>query len=195
MSHRDRSRHGHSLIAKVTDEIEGLARADATCGRLMTVPGIGPIIASAMVAATGNGAAFERARLCRMAWSSTEADVDRRSNNSWPHHKARKSLSTHALHSRRPLGSAPSDEMAKHGFGPWLTATARRLHCNVLTVALANKLGPHRFDRLGARTQLMKRALEGRFQNSNGMRPSKQPHFADQRRKGATEQFHGISMV
>ena len=29
---------------------------------------------------------------------------------------------------------------AKHSFGPWLTATARRLHCNVLTVALANKL-------------------------------------------------------
>jgi transposase len=62
MSHRDRSRHGHSLIAKVTDEIEGLARADATCGRLMTVPGIGPIIASAMVAATGNGAAFAKGR-------------------------------------------------------------------------------------------------------------------------------------
>src|SRR6201989_2214431 len=49
-------------IAKVTDEIEGLARADATCGRLMTVPGIGPIIASAMVAAIGNGAAFAKGR-------------------------------------------------------------------------------------------------------------------------------------
>jgi hypothetical protein len=29
---------------------------------------------------------------------------------------------------------------AKHSFGPWLAAAARRLHCNVLTVALANKL-------------------------------------------------------
>jgi transposase len=29
---------------------------------------------------------------------------------------------------------------AKHSFGPWLTAAARRMHCNVLTVALANKL-------------------------------------------------------
>ena len=29
---------------------------------------------------------------------------------------------------------------AKHSFGSWLTAAARRLHCNVLTVALANKL-------------------------------------------------------
>src|SRR5450756_3098220 len=29
---------------------------------------------------------------------------------------------------------------AKHSFGPWLTAAARRLHRNVLVVALANKL-------------------------------------------------------
>ena len=29
---------------------------------------------------------------------------------------------------------------AKHSFGAWLTAASRRLHCNVLTVALANKL-------------------------------------------------------
>ena len=27
-----------------------------------------------------------------------------------------------------------------HSFGQWLTAASRRLHCNVLTVALANKL-------------------------------------------------------
>ena len=27
-----------------------------------------------------------------------------------------------------------------HSFGPWLTAAARRLHRNILTIALANKL-------------------------------------------------------
>ena len=32
------------------------------CRQLMTVPGIGPIIASAMVAAIGNGAAFSKGR-------------------------------------------------------------------------------------------------------------------------------------
>jgi transposase len=46
----------------VTDEIEDLARTDVSCGRLMTVPGIGPIIASAMVAAIGDGASFARGR-------------------------------------------------------------------------------------------------------------------------------------
>ena len=45
-------------IERVTDEIEALARADEGCQQLITNPGIGPIISTAMVAAIGNGAAF-----------------------------------------------------------------------------------------------------------------------------------------
>jgi transposase len=49
-------------IETVTDEIETLAKADDNCRRVMTVPGIGPIISSAMVAAIGNGSAFAKGR-------------------------------------------------------------------------------------------------------------------------------------
>src|ERR1700745_3126589 len=49
-------------IETVTDEIETLAKNDDSCRRVMTVPGIGPIISSAMVAAIGNGSAFSRGR-------------------------------------------------------------------------------------------------------------------------------------
>ena len=49
-------------IEHVTDEIEVLAQGSESCRQLMTVPGIGPIIASAMVAAIGNGAAFAKGR-------------------------------------------------------------------------------------------------------------------------------------
>jgi transposase len=49
-------------IEHVTEEIEVLASGTEACRRLMTVPGIGPIIAGAMVAAIGNGAAFARGR-------------------------------------------------------------------------------------------------------------------------------------
>ena len=49
-------------IETVTDEIETLAKSDDNCRRVMTVPGIGPIISSAMVAAIGSGAAFARGR-------------------------------------------------------------------------------------------------------------------------------------
>ena len=43
-------------IAAVSAEIEALARQDDGSRRLMTVPGVGPIISSAVVAASGNGA-------------------------------------------------------------------------------------------------------------------------------------------
>ncbi|WP_459584010.1 IS110-like element ISBj4 family transposase, partial [Bradyrhizobium diazoefficiens] len=45
-------------IDRLSGEIEALARQDQACSRLMTVPGIGPIISSAMVAAIGTGDVF-----------------------------------------------------------------------------------------------------------------------------------------
>jgi transposase len=38
-------------VERLSDEIEAIARQDASCERLMSVPGVGPIISSAMVAA------------------------------------------------------------------------------------------------------------------------------------------------
>src|ERR1700756_3707745 len=49
-------------IETVTDEIEPLAKSDDSCRRVMTVPGLGPLISSAMVAAIGNGPAFAKGR-------------------------------------------------------------------------------------------------------------------------------------
>src|SRR5215813_12200177 len=49
-------------IADLSGEIEALARQDKGCERLMSVPGIGPIISSAMVAAIGTGDAFSKGR-------------------------------------------------------------------------------------------------------------------------------------
>jgi transposase len=49
-------------IEAVTSEIEALSKTTEACQHLMTVPGIGPIISSAVVAAIGNGTAFTRGR-------------------------------------------------------------------------------------------------------------------------------------
>ena len=49
-------------IESVSTEIEALAEQDDSCQRLMTVPGVGPIILSAVVAAIGNGAGFRQGR-------------------------------------------------------------------------------------------------------------------------------------
>src|SRR5438105_12665637 len=49
-------------IEDLSEEVEALARQDQACERLMTVPGIGPNISSAMVAAIGTGDAFSKGR-------------------------------------------------------------------------------------------------------------------------------------
>jgi transposase len=49
-------------IDQLSSEIGVLARQDSGCERLMSVPGIGPIISSAMVAAIGTGDAFAKGR-------------------------------------------------------------------------------------------------------------------------------------
>jgi transposase len=49
-------------IAHLSGEIAALARQDPGCERLLSVPGIGPIISSAMVAAIGAGDAFSKGR-------------------------------------------------------------------------------------------------------------------------------------
>jgi len=47
-------------IDELSSEIEELAKRDPACVRLMSVPGIGPIISSAMVAAIGRAMGFPR---------------------------------------------------------------------------------------------------------------------------------------
>jgi transposase len=49
-------------IERLSDGITALARQDAGCERLVSVPCIGPIISSAMVAAIGTGKAFSKGR-------------------------------------------------------------------------------------------------------------------------------------
>jgi transposase len=47
-------------LQALSAEVESLSDNDAACQRLMTVPGIGPIISSAVVAAIGTGSSFKQ---------------------------------------------------------------------------------------------------------------------------------------
>jgi transposase len=49
-------------IEKLNLELERISAADAGCTRIRQIPGIGPIVATAIVAAIGNGAAFRKGR-------------------------------------------------------------------------------------------------------------------------------------
>ena len=80
-------------IDGLSDEIEALARQDQACSRLMTVPGIGPIISSAMVAAIGTGDVFSKGRgLRRLARTGAQADLDGRPHDPRQNLQARQSL-------------------------------------------------------------------------------------------------------
>jgi transposase len=52
----------NSDIECVSDEIDAIAGQDAACQRLRQIPGVGPLVATATVAAIGNGAAFRKGR-------------------------------------------------------------------------------------------------------------------------------------
>jgi transposase len=49
-------------IEDVSAEIEEISRTEENCANIMTIPGIGPMISTAMVAAIGKGEAFDRGR-------------------------------------------------------------------------------------------------------------------------------------
>ena len=68
-------------IATVSAEIEALAEQDGPCQRLMTVPGIGPIISSAVVAAIVMVAASSRGATSVLGLARPKTGVDRRSND------------------------------------------------------------------------------------------------------------------
>jgi len=49
-------------IQAITDELERISHDNALCRRLRQIPGFGPLVSTATVAAIGNGAAFRRGR-------------------------------------------------------------------------------------------------------------------------------------
>ena len=49
-------------LVDLNQEVERIASSDAACTRLRQIPGIGPLVATAIVAAIGNGAAFRKGR-------------------------------------------------------------------------------------------------------------------------------------
>jgi transposase len=134
-------RHLDERIEQLTQEIELLARGTERCRQLMTIPGIGPIIASAMVAAIGSGTAFARGRdfaawlgLVPKQMSTGDRTILGRISK-----RGNRYLRTMFMQGARVILLRPRN-WAKHSFGSWLEAAAKRLHHNVLATALANKL-------------------------------------------------------
>jgi len=129
-----------SQIDDVDNEILSIAKTNEACQRLQTVPGVGPLASTAMVAAIGNGSAFQKARQfsawlglvpqqCSTGGKTKLLGISKRGNEY---------LRRLFIHGARSV--ALQVKRDRHAWGKWITALQQRTSSNVATVALANKL-------------------------------------------------------
>jgi transposase len=128
-------------IEGVSAEITALAKQDAACERLMTVPGIGPIISSAMVAAIGNGGAFSKGRdfgawLGLVPRQISTGDRTILGKISRQGNRYLRVLFVQAAW----VVLVKIKDWDRYGLKTWIEAAKKRMHHNVLAIALANKL-------------------------------------------------------
>ena len=128
-------------IDQLSDEITALARQDLGCGRLMSMPGIGPIISSAMVAAIGTGEAFTKGRDFA-AWLGLvprQISTGDRTILGKISKRGNRYLRVLFVQAAWVVLIKPQS-WERHGLKSWIEAAKKRLHRNVLAIALANKL-------------------------------------------------------
>jgi transposase len=132
--------HLQMRIDEADAVIQKIAGENEACRRLVVIPGIGPVTATAIIAAIGNGAAFKKGRGFS-AWlgivpgeyttggKQKLLGISKRGNS----------------YLRRLLvqgARAVLQQSAKQssGLSAWLAQLTTRVHSNVAAVALANKL-------------------------------------------------------
>jgi transposase len=128
-------------VESLSSEIEAVARHDADCERLMSVPGIGPIICSAMVAAIGRGEVFSKGRDFG-AWLGLvpkQTSTGDRTILGKISKRGNRYLRVLFVQAAWVVLIKPKS-WERHGLKPWIEAAKKRLHRNVLAIALANKL-------------------------------------------------------
>lgn len=121
--------------------LETISQNEANSQRLMSVPGVGPLISTAVVAAVGSGEAFERGRDFG-AWLGLvprQYSTGGRSILGGISKRGSKYLRTLFIQAAKVILMRPHN-WEKFSFGAWLQNAAPRMHANKLAVALANKL-------------------------------------------------------
>jgi transposase len=127
-------------IAAFDDEFAAQAKTDDVARRLASIPGIGVLNATALAAALGNAATFERGRDLA-AWLGlvprqlTTGGKPRLLGISKRGNKYLRKLLVHGARAALPSLSAGTTPLGK-----WLRGLQERAHKNTVIVALANKL-------------------------------------------------------
>lgn len=128
-------------IKTISSEIEEISKTEENCANVMTIPGIGPLISTAIVAAIGQGEVFDRGRDFA-AWLGL---VPRQFSTGGRTILGRISKRGNSYLRMLLVQAANVILMRPHrwdaiGLGPWLRGVVSRMPHNKAAVALANKL-------------------------------------------------------
>lgn len=127
-------------IERTSKEIIAAVKDNEVCRRLLDVPGVGPLVASAMVAAIGNGSAFRKGREFA-AWlglTPRQHSTGGKAKLLGISKRGNEYLRRLFVHGARSVLQQTKRE--RISMGAWLTQLEARVHRNVAVVALANKL-------------------------------------------------------
>jgi transposase len=128
-------------INAVSKELKTIARSRDDCRRLLTVPGVGPLVATALIASIGNGRQFKRGRELA-AWLGLvprEHSTGGKQKLLGISKRGSSYLRKLMIHGARSCYLNMNRE--PHRMGQWIEGLAqRRTHRNIIVVAMANKL-------------------------------------------------------
>jgi transposase len=127
-------------IVEMNDEVERIASSDDACIRLRRIPGIGPLVATAIVASIGNGAAFHKGREFA-AWMGLVPKQHSTGGKAKLYGISKRGncyLRKILVHGARAV--VLRSKRHRIAMGAWLTALEMRAPRNVLIIAMANKL-------------------------------------------------------
>ena len=127
-------------VESFNDQIEAIGSEDPACQRLREIPGVGPLIASAVVASIGNGAAFHKGREFA-AWVGLipkQFSTGGKAKLLGISKRGNRYLRTMFIHGARSLVLRVNRERSP--LGGWISSLEARAHRNVVIVAMAHKL-------------------------------------------------------
>jgi transposase len=126
-------------VAELDGEIDRIAQSDPVVRRLQQLRGVGPMIATALVATVGDAQHFANGRQMAASLGLTpkqhsSGGKDRLLGISKRGDSYLRSLLIHGARSAIRTAAQKEDRLSR-----WVTALAARRHANVAAVALANK--------------------------------------------------------
>jgi transposase len=127
-------------IKGMTEELERISEENELCRRLLRIPGFGPLVSTATVAAIGNGAAFR----CGRDFAAWVGIVPRQHSTGGKQKllgiskRGNRYLRRMLIHGARAVLFRVKYDTG--GFGEWFRRLAQRAPRNKVVVAIANKL-------------------------------------------------------